>query len=152
MSPTFGRVLSAMVTPFDENEELDLDAAQALASWLVESQGHEGLVLAGTTGESPTLTHDEQGELFRAVRRSRQRADHRRHRQQQHSCSHRPDQTCGRRLASTDCWLSRRITTGHHRPRSSTISPRLPPPATTSPRSSMTFRCVPAARSRPRTY
>ncbi|MFT4988932.1 MAG: 4-hydroxy-tetrahydrodipicolinate synthase [Acidimicrobiales bacterium] len=68
MSPTFGRVLSAMVTPFDENEDLDLDAAQALASWLVESQGHEGLVLAGTTGESPTLTHDEQGQLFRAVR------------------------------------------------------------------------------------
>ncbi len=57
-----------MVTPFDENEDLDLDAAQALASWLVESQGHEGLVLAGTTGESPTLTHDEQGQLFRAVR------------------------------------------------------------------------------------
>lgn len=68
MNPTFGRVLSAMVTPFDENEDLDLDAAQALASWLVESQGHEGLVLAGTTGESPTLTHDEQGQLFRAVR------------------------------------------------------------------------------------
>jgi len=68
MSATFGRILSAMITPFDENEELDLDAAKALASWLVESQGHEGLVLAGTTGESPTLTHDEQGELFRAVR------------------------------------------------------------------------------------
>lgn len=68
MNPIFGRVLSAMVTPFDENEDLDLDAAQALASWLVDSQGHEGLVLAGTTGESPTLTHDEQGELFRAVR------------------------------------------------------------------------------------
>ena len=68
MNPTFGRVLSAMVTPFDENEDLDLDAAQALASWLVETQGHEGLVLAGTTGESPTLTHDEQGQLFRAVR------------------------------------------------------------------------------------
>ena len=64
----FGRVLSAMVTPFDDNEDLNLDAAVALASWLVESQGHEGLVLAGTTGESPTLTHDEQGDLFRAVR------------------------------------------------------------------------------------
>jgi len=68
MSASFGRVLSAMVTPFDANGALDLDAAQALATWLVESQGHEGLVLAGTTGESPTLTHDEQGELFRAVR------------------------------------------------------------------------------------
>lgn len=68
MSATFGRILSAMVTPFDENEALDLDAAQALASWLVDTQGHDGLVLAGTTGESPTLTHDEQGQLFRAVR------------------------------------------------------------------------------------
>lgn len=68
MTATFGRVLSAMVTPFDADGALDLDAAQALATWLVESQGHEGLVLAGTTGESPTLTHDEQGELFRAVR------------------------------------------------------------------------------------
>jgi len=67
---TFGRVLSAMVTPFDDDENLDLDAAQALASWLVGSQGHEGLVLAGTTGESPTLTHDEQGQLFRAVRQA----------------------------------------------------------------------------------
>ena len=68
MTPTFGRVLSAMVTPFDEDGALDLDGAQALASWMVDSQGHDGLVLAGTTGESPTLTHDEQGELFRAVR------------------------------------------------------------------------------------
>ena len=68
MTATFGRLLSAMVTPFDQDENLDLDAAQALASWLVDTQGHEGLVLAGTTGESPTLTHEEQGQLFRAVR------------------------------------------------------------------------------------
>lgn len=67
-SATFGRVLSAMITPFDDEGALNLDAAAALASWLVESQGHEGLVLAGTTGESPTLTHEEQGDLFRAVR------------------------------------------------------------------------------------
>lgn len=67
-TPTFGRVLSAMITPFDADGALDLDVAAALAAWLVETQGHEGLVLAGTTGESPTLTHDEQGELFRAVR------------------------------------------------------------------------------------
>ena len=67
-SARFGRVLSAMVTPFDDEENLDLDAAAALASWLVQEQKHEGLVLAGTTGEAPTLTHDEQGELFRAVR------------------------------------------------------------------------------------
>ncbi len=68
MTATFGRVLSAMITPFDSDGKLDLDAAQALASWLVDTQGHEGLVLAGTTGESATLTHDEQGQLFQAVR------------------------------------------------------------------------------------
>lgn len=68
MTATFGRLLSAMVTPFDKDGALDLDTAQKLAVWLVKDQGHEGLVLAGTTGESPTLTHDEQGDLFRAVR------------------------------------------------------------------------------------
>lgn len=68
MKPTFGRVLSAMVTPFRSDDSLDLDRAAELAAWLVEEQGHEGLVLAGTTGESPTLTHSEQGELFQAVR------------------------------------------------------------------------------------
>lgn len=65
---TFGRVLTAMVTPFTDDGALDLDAAANLAKWLVDEQKNEGLVLAGTTGESPTLTHDEQGELFRVVR------------------------------------------------------------------------------------
>ena len=50
----FGRVLTAMITPFDQDGALDLDGAAKLASWLVE-QGNEGLVIAGTTGESPTL-------------------------------------------------------------------------------------------------
>lgn len=67
MTAIFGRTLTAMVTPFDTEGKLDLDAAAKLAAWLVEN-GNEGLVLAGTTGESPTLTHVEQGELFRAVR------------------------------------------------------------------------------------
>ena len=62
----FGRVLTAMVTPFDSSGELDLDAATALAKWLVE-QGNEGLVVAGTTGESPTLSIDEKLSLFEAV-------------------------------------------------------------------------------------
>lgn len=62
----FGRVLTAMITPFDANGALDLDGAAKLASWLVE-QGNEGLVVAGTTGESPTLTHDEQIDLIRTV-------------------------------------------------------------------------------------
>ena len=62
----FGRVLTAMITPFDHDGALDLDGAAKLASWLVE-QGNEGLVVAGTTGESPTLTHEEQIELVRIV-------------------------------------------------------------------------------------
>lgn len=68
MTATFGRVLSAMITPFDSDGKLDLDVAQELAAWLVNEQGHEGLVLSGTTGESPTLTHEETSDLFRAVR------------------------------------------------------------------------------------
>jgi 4-hydroxy-tetrahydrodipicolinate synthase len=55
-----------MITPFDHDGALDLDGAAKLASWLVE-QGTEGLVVAGTTGESPTLTHEEQIELVRVV-------------------------------------------------------------------------------------
>jgi 4-hydroxy-tetrahydrodipicolinate synthase len=55
-----------MITPFGHDGALDLDGAAKLASWLVE-QGNEGLVVAGTTGESPTLTHEEQIELVRAV-------------------------------------------------------------------------------------
>jgi len=67
MSATFGRVITAMVTPFDERGELDLDAAVELANWLVEN-GSDGLVLCGTTGESPTLTESEELVLFRTVR------------------------------------------------------------------------------------
>jgi 4-hydroxy-tetrahydrodipicolinate synthase len=62
----FGRVLTAMVTPFDGDGGLDLDAAVALATWLVE-QGNEGLVVCGTTGESPTLSVDEKLSMFEAV-------------------------------------------------------------------------------------
>jgi len=62
----FGRVLTAMVSPFDASGGLDVDAAVALAKWLVE-QGNEGLVVAGTTGESPTLSIDEKLTLFETV-------------------------------------------------------------------------------------
>lgn len=65
----FGEVVVAMVTPFDDDLALDLDAAQALARWLVD-QGADGLVLAGTTGEAPTLTDGEKLDLFRAVRQA----------------------------------------------------------------------------------
>ncbi len=62
----FGRVLSAMVTPFDANGALDLDVAARLAQHL-QNQGNDGLVIAGTTGESPVLTDDERLSLFAAV-------------------------------------------------------------------------------------
>ena len=63
----FGSVLVAMVTPFDDDLELDLEAAVDLARWLVD-QGADGLVLAGTTGEAPTLSDDESVDLWAAVR------------------------------------------------------------------------------------
>jgi 4-hydroxy-tetrahydrodipicolinate synthase len=62
----FGPVVTAMVTPFDDDLGVDYDAAVALARWLAD-HGSTGLVLAGTTGESPTLTDDEKLELFRRV-------------------------------------------------------------------------------------
>ncbi len=66
-SPPFGRALCAMITPFTEAGSLDLDGAQLLADRLV-SEGCDGLVLSGTTGESPTTTDAEKSELIRAVR------------------------------------------------------------------------------------
>jgi len=62
----FGRVLTAMVTPFDTGGLVDLAAAARLAEHLVES-GHDGLVISGTTGESPTVSDVEQDALLRAV-------------------------------------------------------------------------------------
>jgi len=64
--PRFGRVLTAMITPFTSDGALDLDGAQTLARWLV-ANGNEGLVVAGTTGESPTMTQSEQLDLIAAV-------------------------------------------------------------------------------------
>jgi 4-hydroxy-tetrahydrodipicolinate synthase len=66
-APPFGRVLTAMVTPFAADGSVDLDLAVRLAVHLVD-HGSDGLVLCGTTGESPTLSWQEQHELFRAVR------------------------------------------------------------------------------------
>ncbi|UGQ09918.1 4-hydroxy-tetrahydrodipicolinate synthase [Yinghuangia sp. ASG 101] len=72
MAPTstsqtpFGRVLTAMVTPFTAEGSLDLDAAQRLAVHLVDA-GNDGLVLNGTTGESPTTSGAEKAALVRAV-------------------------------------------------------------------------------------
>ena len=55
-----------MVTPFDAEGRLDLDAARDVARWL-EANGNDGLVVAGTTGEAPTLTDDEKLSLWAAV-------------------------------------------------------------------------------------
>jgi 4-hydroxy-tetrahydrodipicolinate synthase len=72
MSPTalpgrpFGRVLTAMVTPFDAEGRLDLAKAEELATHLVEL-GNDGLVVNGTTGEGPTTSDEEKSELIRAV-------------------------------------------------------------------------------------
>jgi 4-hydroxy-tetrahydrodipicolinate synthase len=67
MSPgRFGAVLTAMITPFDDVGALDVDGAVTLARWLVQ-HGSEGLVLAGTTGESPVLSDEEKVELWSAV-------------------------------------------------------------------------------------
>lgn len=63
----FGRLLTAMVTPFDVSGGLDLDKAAELATYLVDEQGNDGLVVSGTTGESPTTTDAEKAELVRAV-------------------------------------------------------------------------------------
>ena len=62
----FGAVLTAMVTPFDADGVLDLDGAAVLARWLVD-HGNDGLVVAGTTGESPVLSDSEKADLWRAV-------------------------------------------------------------------------------------
>ncbi|TNM27196.1 4-hydroxy-tetrahydrodipicolinate synthase [Streptomyces sedi] len=72
MAPTstpdipFGRILTAMVTPFSGDGSLDLEGAQRLATYLVDS-GNDGLIVNGTTGESPTTTDGEKTELVRAV-------------------------------------------------------------------------------------
>ena len=63
----FGRVVTAMVTPFAADGSVELDLAARLAEHLV-GHGSDGLVLCGTTGESPTLSWEEQHRLFRAVR------------------------------------------------------------------------------------
>ena len=65
-SPTFGRILTALITPFAQDGSVNLDVAQQLARRLVE-EGNEGLVVCGTTGESPTLSDDEKLSMFAAV-------------------------------------------------------------------------------------
>jgi len=64
---SFGSVITAMVTPFTADGELDHEGAAELARWLV-AQGNDALVLSGTTGEAACLTDEEQIALWRTVR------------------------------------------------------------------------------------
>jgi 4-hydroxy-tetrahydrodipicolinate synthase len=67
MTGRFGSLITAMVTPFrEEDHALDVDGAQRLASHLLDT-GSDAIVVAGSTGESPTLSYKEKAELFRAV-------------------------------------------------------------------------------------
>ena len=62
----FGRVLTAMVTPFHDDGSLDVEGAARVAEHLAD-HGHDGVVVSGTTGESPTTTAEEDGRVLRAV-------------------------------------------------------------------------------------
>ena len=61
-----GRVLTAMVTAFDDDGSVDLEGTARVAAWLVD-HGNDGLVVSGTTGESPTTSVAEDGDILRAV-------------------------------------------------------------------------------------
>lgn len=63
---SFGKILTAMVTPFNDNGEINFQAVEQLVNHLIEN-GSDGIVVAGTTGESPTLTYEEKIKLFEAV-------------------------------------------------------------------------------------
>ncbi|MEU8382512.1 4-hydroxy-tetrahydrodipicolinate synthase [Streptosporangium sp. NPDC048865] len=63
----FGRMLTAMVTPFTSDGAVDYETAGRLATYLVDEQRNDGIVVSGTTGESPTTTDDEKERLLRAV-------------------------------------------------------------------------------------
>jgi 4-hydroxy-tetrahydrodipicolinate synthase len=65
--PPFGRLLTAMVTPFTADGLVDLEAAARLATYLVDELSHDGLVINGTTGESPTTSDAEKADLVRTV-------------------------------------------------------------------------------------
>ena len=66
-APPFGRLLTAMVTPFTDDGALDCTGAAELATHLVDELGHDGLVISGTTGESPTTSDAEKTALLEAV-------------------------------------------------------------------------------------
>lgn len=64
-----GEIITAMITPMDENRKIDYKALEKLVDHLIET-GSDSILVAGTTGESPTLTHDEEVELFSFVKKA----------------------------------------------------------------------------------
>ncbi|HWQ88868.1 MAG TPA: 4-hydroxy-tetrahydrodipicolinate synthase [Desulfitobacteriaceae bacterium] len=66
---SFGRILTAMVTPMNDNLEIDYASARSLAQYLI-NHGSDGIVVCGTTGESPTLTNEEKINMFREVKKA----------------------------------------------------------------------------------
>ena len=69
IQPPFGRLLTAMVTPFKDDLSIDWQGLEKLALHLVDS-GHDGIVLNGTTGEAPTTSDDEKVEIIKVVRKA----------------------------------------------------------------------------------
>lgn len=67
-SPVFGRLLTAMITPFNADGSVNLAEAKRLAAFLVDDCGHDGLVINGTTGEAPTTSDAEKADLIAAVK------------------------------------------------------------------------------------
>lgn len=65
-NPYFGRLLTAMVTPFNQDGSVNYEGSADFAQWLLDN-GSDGLVVAGTTGESPTMSAEEKKKLFSAV-------------------------------------------------------------------------------------
>jgi len=63
----FGRLITAMITPFTETDEVNYDEAKRIAQYLIEN-GSDAIVVTGTTGESPTLTKEEKFKLYAAVK------------------------------------------------------------------------------------
>ena len=69
ITPPFGRLLTAMVTPFSKSGEIDWTGVEKIAAHLV-STGHDGIVLNGTTGEAPTTSDDEKDQIIKVVRKT----------------------------------------------------------------------------------
>ena len=68
IKPPFGRLITAMVTPFNKSGEIDWPGMEKIAAHLVAT-GHDGIAVNGTTGEAPTTSDDEKDQIIKAVRK-----------------------------------------------------------------------------------